>query len=155
MSRAVRTFLVLAALFAIDARYLAAQCNWSGIVEACGTVGIGTTSPVPGVAVDITAPTFGASTYALFDRTSAGSDGGYLFRTQNSASTQWFVGKMGAQNSEGFFFAYGNTLTPMMSIDTAGNLTVAGNLSAQYQDVAEWVPSAADYDAETVVILDS
>jgi hypothetical protein len=148
-----RALLVLAALFAVNTEVLA-QCNWSGITESCGTVGIGTNSPAPGVSVDITAPTFGASAYALFDRTSPGADGGFLFRTQGSGATQWFVGKLGAQNNEGLHFAYGSSLTPMMSIDTAGNVTVAGNLAAKYQDVAEWVPSAADYEAGTVVVLD-
>ena len=148
-----RASLFFAALFAMNTELLA-QCNWSGITEACGTVGIGTNSPAPGVAVDITAPTFGASAYALFDRTSSGADGGYLFRTQGSGATQWFIGKLGAQNNENLYFGYGGALTPMLSIDTAGNVTVTGNLAAKYQDVAEWVPSAGDYEPGTVVVLD-
>src|ERR1043165_8609577 len=82
-----RASLFFAALFAMNTELLA-QCNWSGVTEACGTVGIGTNSPAPGVAGDITAPTLG------------------------------------------------------------------GNLAAKYQDVAEWVPSAGDYEPGTVVVLD-
>jgi hypothetical protein len=36
----------------------------------------------------------------------------------------------------------------------AGNVTVAGNISAKYQDVAEWVPATHAIDASTVVVLD-
>lgn len=36
----------------------------------------------------------------------------------------------------------------------AGNVTVAGNISAKYQDVAEWVPATHALVASTVVVLD-
>jgi len=36
-----------------------------------------------------------------------------------------------------------------------GSLTVDGNIAAKYQDVAEWVPAAAQLAAGTVVVLDS
>ncbi len=36
-----------------------------------------------------------------------------------------------------------------------GDMTVDGNLSAKYQDVAEWVPSTQKLSAGTVVILDA
>lgn len=35
----------------------------------------------------------------------------------------------------------------------AGNLTVDGNISAKYQDLAEWVPSGGDLAAGTVVVI--
>lgn len=35
-----------------------------------------------------------------------------------------------------------------------GNVTAGGTLAAKYQDVAEWVPSAADLQPGTVVVLD-
>lgn len=35
-----------------------------------------------------------------------------------------------------------------------GNLTVDGNIAAKYQDLAEWVPAAAQIPAATVVVLD-
>lgn len=34
-----------------------------------------------------------------------------------------------------------------------GDATVTGNIAAKYQDVAEWVPSAEQYEAGTVVVL--
>jgi hypothetical protein len=36
-----------------------------------------------------------------------------------------------------------------------GNVTVTGNISAKYQDVAEWVPSVQQLKAGTVVVLDA
>lgn len=41
-----------------------------------------------------------------------------------------------------------------MRLDESGNVTVAGNISAKYQDVAEWVPSTQKLSAGTVVVLD-
>jgi hypothetical protein len=42
-----------------------------------------------------------------------------------------------------------------MRLDDAGNVTVAGNIAAKYQDVAEWVPSTQKLSAGTVVVLDT
>lgn len=36
-----------------------------------------------------------------------------------------------------------------------GNVTVAGNIAAKYQDVAEWVPSEQKLQAGTVVVIDT
>ena len=41
-----------------------------------------------------------------------------------------------------------------MRLDSSGNVTVAGGISATYQDVAEWVPSVQKLSAGTVVVLD-
>jgi hypothetical protein len=47
----------------------------------------------------------------------------------------------------------GNT-TPTAKLHVAGDVRVDGNISAKYQDVAEWVPSREKLSAGTVVILD-
>jgi hypothetical protein len=49
-----------------------------------------------------------------------------------------------------------NLGTSKFSIDGNGNVTAAGNISAKYQDVAEWVPAAEaeELPAGTVVVLD-
>ena len=39
-------------------------------------------------------------------------------------------------------------------LDVVGDVRVSGNISAKYQDVAEWVPSTQKLSAGTVVILD-
>ena len=47
------------------------------------------------------------------------------------------------------------TTTPSAKLDVAGDVVVSGNISAKYQDIAEWVPSSEQISPGTVVILDS
>ena len=47
----------------------------------------------------------------------------------------------------------GNT-SPTEKLEVTGNIKVSGNINAKYQDVAEWVDSAEDLGAGTVVVLD-
>src|SRR5678815_5767850 len=42
-----------------------------------------------------------------------------------------------------------------MRLDENGNVTIAGNINAKYQDVAEWVDSSQELAPGTVVVLDS
>jgi hypothetical protein len=42
-----------------------------------------------------------------------------------------------------------------MTLSNNGDLSVSGNISAKYQDVAEWVPSSEQVAAGTVVVLDT
>src|SRR5262245_27949165 len=44
-------------------------------------------------------------------------------------------------------------ITPT-DVSIAGNVTVAGNIAAKYQDVAEWVPTLKKISPATVVIID-
>lgn len=46
------------------------------------------------------------------------------------------------------------TSNPSEKLEVNGNIKVTGNINAKYQDVAEWVDSAEDLSAGTVVILD-
>jgi hypothetical protein len=53
------------------------------------------------------------------------------------------------------------TVSPLFKLDVngaahiGGDITVDGNISAKYQDVAEWVPSSQKLRAGTVVVLDT
>jgi hypothetical protein len=47
------------------------------------------------------------------------------------------------------------TAAPEAKLHVVGDLKVSGNISAKYQDVAEWVPSTQKLAAGTVVILDT
>jgi hypothetical protein len=46
------------------------------------------------------------------------------------------------------------TAAPLAKLDINGNVNVSGNISAKYQDVAEWVKSDLPIEAGTVVITD-
>lgn len=45
------------------------------------------------------------------------------------------------------------TSTPAAKLDINGDVNVSGNISAKYQDIAEWVPSDSELAAGTVVIV--
>ena len=45
------------------------------------------------------------------------------------------------------------TSTPAAKLDVNGDVNVSGNISAKYQDIAEWVPSDSELSAGTVVIV--
>lgn len=47
------------------------------------------------------------------------------------------------------------TSTPANKLHVAGSITVDGNISAKYQDVAEWVESSQKLSAGMVVVLDA
>lgn len=47
------------------------------------------------------------------------------------------------------------TATPTKALDVVGDINVSGNISAKYQDVAEWVPASREMAAGTVVVLDA
>ena len=44
---------------------------------------------------------------------------------------------------------------PTERLDVNGNIKVSGNINAKYQDLAEWVDSAENLSAGTVVVLDA
>jgi hypothetical protein len=47
------------------------------------------------------------------------------------------------------------TAAPASKLHVAGDVRVDGNISAKYQDVAEWVPTTQKLGAGTVVVLDA
>jgi hypothetical protein len=47
------------------------------------------------------------------------------------------------------------TTTPSSALHVVGDVTVSGNISAKYQDVAEWVPSKQQLAVGTVVVVDA
>jgi len=74
--------------------------------------------------------------------------GNWLFYTQyspsNANSIGFFPGRLGI-----------GTNAPAAALDVNGDIRASGNISAKYQDVAEWVPTTQRLAAGTVVVLDT
>lgn len=73
---------------------------------------------------------------------------GYSFYQVGANDVNYYAGKVGI-----------GTTTPGYPLHVVGNVRVDGtltgtNIQAQYQDVAEWVPSGEDLAPGTVVVLD-
>jgi hypothetical protein len=119
------------------------------MINTSGNVGIGTTSPTS----KLTVATDGnyeieSSGTSGFDITTQATNGGYL-ALSSRRGTGIFID---TSNNVGI-----GTSTPSSSykLDVNGDVRVSGNISAKYQDVAEWVPASEQLSAGTVVVLDS
>jgi hypothetical protein len=147
-------------------------------VTASGNVGIGTAAP--GRRLEVLAPD-GEAARLYRNVANAGWGVNMVFAFDNSAGARTdYAGVHGilasaAAGAEGgglvFSTKTGGALTEKLRIDSAGNVgigtgapatklhvdgdvTVTGNISAKYQDVAEWVPSVQKLAPGTVVVLD-
>ncbi len=161
--------------------YIGGGVGWAGrmtILSSNGNVGIGTT--MPGRKLEVLAPDGNA---ARLYRNGNGIGWGvnivFALNNNNNARTDYagvhgLVGNSMAGAEGGtmvFTTATSGSLTEKMRIDSGGNvgigttaptsklhvagdIRVDGNISAKYQDVAEWVPSMQKLSAGTVVVLD-
>ncbi|MDQ3802381.1 MAG: hypothetical protein M3416_00775 [Acidobacteriota bacterium] len=132
------------------------------IAPATGNVGIGTTSPSQifhvhsGGTYSGTRVTTAVTGGTINDGAHFGYDDAYgAFIWNREASSVVFS----TSNTErARFDPSGNlgigTTAPATKLHVVGDVTVTGNISAKYQDVAEWVPSAQQLAPGTVVILD-
>ena len=100
-----------------------------------------------------TKPTNTLGVYQYYGADSASQiyfyDGGFRFRIAPVG-----VGGNNITFAEPLTIAKTGAITMATSVSVTGDMTVAGNIAAKYQDVAEWVPSAADLEVGTVVVLD-
>ncbi|HKB09584.1 MAG TPA: hypothetical protein VKD69_02980, partial [Vicinamibacterales bacterium] len=150
----------------------------SALVQSGNRIGLGTASPLDFYHVSFS-DDFGVATgYAVQNRSaSATAFSGMLFYDQNGALGQfqgfnnltheYRINNIAANGSINFMlgsvsrFAVapnGNvgigTAAPATRLQVAGDVTVDGNIGAKYQDVAEWVETAAPLAPGTVVIID-
>src|SRR5689334_14645458 len=132
MLKSLGRITIVLALIAMQSPRAFAQCSWNNITETCGTVEI--SSPSSAVGVHITSA-LGSSTYGAVDRPSASADGGLLFRTAGAVTSEWFLGKLGGQNSESLYIAYSNLLTPMFAIDINGHVGIGTSTPGARLDV--------------------
>jgi len=139
-------------------------------IDNAGNVGIGTASPVTKLdvtgAVRLNGPKSDApTTFASFaDITAksllAGGSAYWALREGATAagSVHFDVYNSGAPKAALSIVQSGNVgigaVNPTERLHVVGNLKVDGNISALYQDVAEWVEAAAPLADGTVVILD-
>ena len=160
----------------VEATGVGAALNTAGFFYASGATA--------NTGIEIAGPAAGAQNYALLSRTDAVSyfAGPMGLGTTSPAARLHVMGTNAAMRIEGsgmssatMQIASNSTLrwtigapaasanltlnnatgTAMMTLDQTGNMTVAGNLAAKYQDVAEWVPAARRYADGTVVVLDT
>jgi hypothetical protein len=150
---------------------LASQWTTTGtsVSYAAGSVGIGTTSPTTplhilsnsgNVVVGNIAANYGAigfqSTLNINNYALTGSAAETVLNTPAGTSLSLRVNNnptnalvLNASGNVGM-----GTAAPETKLHVVGDLKVTGNISAKYQDVAEWVPSLETLAAGTVVILD-
>ena len=142
-----------------------------------GNVGIGMTTPFAGlyvaggvygsvgnanqgiyalgaqtIAADTSIYSYGAICASNYLGNCQGTGGVVFGITNTSAGTN-------IPTSGNVFFNNGSnvgigTTSPSSKLHVVGDVTVTGNISAKYQDIAEWVPSTQTLSAGSVVVLD-
>lgn len=142
-------------------------------IGSSGNVGIGTAAPSDrlhlgnagpgGITIDTGGATKGRLVTAVSDwigMTANASFNGNGWVLDDSGRDGWFV-KLDARSGYNKFAVWRipagtgehHNETELLSLDSTGKLT-ANNISAQYQDVAEWVSAAEPLAPGTVVVID-
>jgi hypothetical protein len=131
------------------------------VTNSSAKVGIGTTNPLQRIQI-------GSNTVAGTATPDAVSLGGTyssvaganpkLRLFDNNAGSVYGLGVSSAQfdfmTPAGTNYVWSVNGVEKMRLNTSGDITVAGNIAAKYQDIAEWVESSQGLTAGTVVVLD-
>ena len=100
-----------------------------------------------------TTPNIQSNGSLLFTAQNVGGDN-VKFNVQNSTiSNAFVVDTNGATPAK--LMDLRNLGSSKFAVDGSGNVTIAGNINAKYQDVAEWVDSSQELSPGTVVVLDA
>lgn len=123
-------------------------------ISGGGNVGMGTTSPIGRLDVRQIGNSGSLATFL----TSYGANEDTYLRG-GSSSAVVHIGDVSTTTSKLLLMENGGnvgigTTNPQAALDVNGSINVSGNINAKYQDVAEWVQSAHQMLAGTVVILD-
>jgi hypothetical protein len=132
------------------------------IIAGTGNIGIGTAAP--NFKLDVNRGGDAADAILGIDANGSSAHSPMLyFRNTGTAISRIMSSRdLQFQNSNNTPLLYltntGNfgvgTTAPTTKLHVAGDIKVDGNISAKYQDVAEWVPSRQKLAAGTVVVLD-
>jgi hypothetical protein len=139
------------------------------MISGGGNVGVGTASPNASLNVAFTPPAgvpaagAGAAINGLHLSSANGSFGlgvgllsngnGWLQAQQETTSATTY--NLLLQPNGGSVGIGTPTPDTNYKLDVEGDVKVSGNISAKFQDVAEWVPSTQKLSAGTVVVLDT
>jgi hypothetical protein len=100
-----------------------------------------------------TTPNIQSNGSLLFTAQNIGGDN-VKFNVQNSSISNAFVIDTNG-TTPAKLMDVRNLGASKFSVDGNGNVTIAGNINAKYQDVAEWVDSSQELSPGTVVVLDA
>jgi hypothetical protein len=146
----------------IFSSWLNSNFNSRFSISAGGNVGIGTTAPLQRLQVGNNTETATATPDSISlgaTYSSAAGANPKLRLWDNNAGVAYGLGVSNSQFDfmvpTGARYVWSVNGAEKMRLDESGNVTVAGNISAKYQDMAEWVPSSQRLSAGTVVVLDT
>ena len=134
----------------------------SSISYSAGNVGIGTTTPLHRLQIGTNTATSTATpdTISMGATYSSTAGANAKFRLwDNNAGNVYGIGV--SQSQFDFIipatarYVWNVAGVEKMRLDENGNVTIAGNINAKYQDVAEWVDSSQELAPGTVVVLDA
>jgi hypothetical protein len=130
-------------------------------VANSGNVGIGTAAPLQKLQIGTNTPTATTTPNALSVGATYSSVAGANPKLRLYDDTGSTVYGLGVSANQFDFmipsaarYVWNVSGTEKMRLDNSGNLTIAGNIAAKYQDVAEWVESSQTLAPGTVVVLD-
>lgn len=131
---------------------LSAFSGLANYINNGGNVGIGT--PSPSERLDVQGGRFRVGNTQIFDNeiNRYGSDNLYI-QYRNAATGATAAAGNTILNVNGGNVGIG-TGSPSERLHVAGNVVVTGNISAKYQDIAEWVAATQPILPGTVVVVD-